>query len=236
MKQFNPESHTNHQFDVELNAVKNKVMKMGGQVESMVHDGLQALLEMDSEIGERVIKADHQVNQLEVEIDQECTRILARRHPAAGDLRMVLAIIKTISDLERVGDEAEKLGRIAIKLSTAESIPLYYGDLRHLGEHVKSMLREALDAFTRMDVQAAFNTAAKDEAIDKEYANISRLLISHMMENPGQISNALNVSWCARSLERIADHACNICEYTIYLVEGRDIRHRDLDEMRKQLQ
>ncbi len=235
MKQFNPEGHTTHQFDVELSAVKNKVMKMGGLVESMVHDGLDALLSMNTEIAERVIAADAEVNQLELNLDEECTRILARRQPAAGDLRLVLAIIKTISDLERVGDEAEKLGRIAVKLATADSIPQYYGDLGHLGEHVKAMLRDSLDAFTRMDVQAAFSTAAKDRAIDKEYANISRLLISHMMENPGQISTALNVSWCARSLERIADHACNICEYTIYLVEGRDIRHADLDEMRKQL-
>ena len=235
MKQFNPEGHTNHQFDVELNDVKHKVMMMGGLVESMVDDGLEALLSIDSDLGHKVCEADKTVNKLELEIDEECTRILARRQPAASDLRMVLAIIKTISDLERIGDEAEKLGRISLQLANEKDTPHYYKDLRHLGDHVKTMLREALDAFTRMDVEAAFSTAAKDEAIDTEYANFSRLLISHMMEHPALISHALNMSWCARSLERIADHACNICEYVIYLVEGRDIRHADLDEMRKQI-
>jgi len=235
MKQFNPEGHTNHQFDVELNDVKHKVMTMGGLVESMVSDGLEALLTMNTELGQKVCEDDKTVNKLELEIDEDCTRILARRQPAASDLRLVLAIIKTISDLERIGDEAEKLGRISLQMAEQRDMPHYYKDLRHLGDHVKTMLREALDAFTRMDVEAAFATAAKDEAIDREYSNLSRILLSHMMEHPAAISYALNTSWCGRSLERIADHACNICEYVIYLVEGRDIRHADLDEMRKQL-
>ncbi len=235
MRTFNPEGHTAHAFDVELNDVKHKVMTMGGLVESMVHNGLQAVLTMDEGIGLQVMEDDHQANQFELDIDEDCTRILARRQPAASDLRLVLTIIKTISDLERIGDEAEKLGRIGVKLSNESNVPTYYNDLHHLGEQVKGMLRDALDAFTRMDVEAAFHTAARDEAIDKEYANFSRLLISHMMENPANISHALDVSWCARSLERVADHACNICEYVIYLVEGQDIRHSNLDEMRKKL-
>jgi len=235
MRHPNLENHTSHQFDVELSAVRNKVMNMGGLVEAMVQDGLEALLRMDSDIGERVKAADQRVNQLELEIDGDCMRILARRQPTAGDLRLVLAIIKAINDLERIGDEAEKLGRIAVKLSTAEISHHFYKDLRHLGEHVKVMLKEALDAFTRTDVEAAFSTAAKDEQIDTEYANIMRLMITHMMENPSQVGNALDVSWCARALERIADHACNICEHVIYMVEGTDVRHADLDEMRKKL-
>lgn len=235
MKQFNPEGHTAHQFDVELNDVKHKVMTMGGLVESMVHNGLEGLLSMDEGLGLQVIQDEQQVNQHELDIDGDCTLILARRQPAASDLRLMITIIKTITDLERIGDEAEKLGRIGVKLSKENDVPLYYRDLRHLGEHVKVMLRDALDAFTRMDVEAAFHTAAKDEAIDTEYSNFSRLLISHMMENPAKISHALDVNWCARSLERIADHACNICEYVIYLVEGQDIRHSNLDEMRKKL-
>ena len=235
MKKFNPEGHTAHQFDIELNDVKHKVMNMGGLVESMVHNGLEALMTMDPELGRQVSEDDHRANQFELDIDEDCTRILARRQPAASDLRLVLTIIKTISDLERIGDEAEKLGRISVKLSGESDVPNYYKDLRHLGEHVKTMLREALDAFTRMDVEAAFRTAAKDEAIDQEYGNFSRLLISHMMENPRNVSHALDMSWCARSLERIADHACNICEYVVYLVEGKDIRHANLDEMRKKL-
>lgn len=235
MKKFNPESHTTHAFDLDLNDVKHKVMNMGGLVESMVHNGLEALINLDAELGSQVSDDDHRANQFELDIDEDCTRILARRQPAASDLRLVLTIIKTISDLERIGDEAEKLGRISVKLARDSDVPSFHKDLRHLGEHVKIMLREALDAFTRMDVEAAFRTAAKDVAIDKEYGNFSRLMISHMMENPRHVSHALDMSWCARSLERIADHACNICEYVVYLVEGKDIRHANLDEMRKKL-
>lgn len=235
MKKFNPEGHTTHQFDIELNDVKHKVMNMGGLVESMVHNGLEALLTMNAELGRQVSEDDRRANQFELDIDEDCTRILARRQPAASDLRLVLTIIKTISDLERIGDEAEKLGRISVKLAGEPDVPGYYKDLRHLGDHVKTMLREALDAFTRMDVEAAFRTAAKDEAIDQEYGNMTRLLISHMMEDPRNVSYALDMSWCARSLERIADHACNICEYVVYLVEGKDIRHANLDDMRKKL-
>lgn len=235
MKKFNYEGHTAHQFDVELNDIKHKVMNMGGLVESMVHNGLEALMTTSADLGNKVSTDDHRVNQFELEIDEECTRILARRQPAASDLRMVLTIIKTISDLERIGDEAEKLGRISVKLSKELDIPRYYKDLKHLGDLVKSMLRDSLDAFTRMDVESAFRTAAKDEVIDQEYANFSRLMLSHMMEHPNHVSHALDMSWCARSLERIADHSCNICEYVIYLVEGQDIRHANLDDMRKKL-
>lgn len=235
MKRFTYEGHTAHQFDVELNEVKHKVMNMGGLVESMVHNGLEALLTMNTELGLQVSEDDRRANQFELDIDEDCTRILAKRQPAASDLRLVLTIIKTISDLERIGDEAEKLGRISVKLSREADVPNYYRELRHLGEQVKIMLRDSLDAFTRMDVEAAFQTAARDEAIDQEYATFSRLMISHMMENPRHVSLGLDMSWCARSLERIADHSCNICEYVIYLVEGQDIRHANLDDMRKKL-
>ena len=235
MRKFSPEGHTAHAFDDELNDVKHKVMTMGGLVESMVHNGMEAVLTLNEGLGLQVMEDDHKANQLEIDIDEDCTRILARRQPAASDLRLVITIIKTITDLERIGDEAEKLGRIGVKLSGETNVPTYYKNLHHLGEHVKVTLRDALHAFTRMDVEAAFQTAAKDAAIDTEYSNFSRLMITHMMENPANVSHALDVSWCARSLERIAEHACNICEYVIYLVEGRDIRHSNLDEMRKQL-
>ena len=140
MRTFNPEGHTAHSFDVELNDVKHKVMTMGGLVESMVHNGLEALLAMDETLGSQVMEDDHKANQLELDIDEDCTRILARRQPAASDLRLVLTIIKTITDLERIGDEAEKLGRIGVKLSSENNVPIYYKDLRHLGEHVNCLL------------------------------------------------------------------------------------------------
>ncbi len=227
------EQHTSQRYNLELENVLNKVMTMGGLVEKQVGDGVRALLEANSELGELVSTADYRVNLLEVEIDEECTQILARRQPAASDLRLVVTIIKTITDLERIGDEAEKIGRFAVSLATAKSLPVYYTDLRHLGDHVTSMLHDALDAFARMDVDAAIATAAKDLQIDKEFESLSRLLITHMMEDPRQVKNVIKVNWCARSLERIGDHAKNVCEYVIYMVKGKNVRHTSLDQMQK---
>ncbi len=225
MDNLNLTQHTSHRFNEELEDVRNRVLQMGGLVEQQVNNGLKALLEFDSELGEQVVNKDHQINAMEVEIDELCTQVLARRQPAASDLRLVVMVIKTITDLERIGDEAEKLGRVAISLSSQSRRPAYYAELRHLGEHVKAVLRDTLDAFARMDVNAALKTAKQDGDIDREYDTLSRLLISHMMEDPREVRNILEVSWCARALERIGDHANNICEYVVYLVHGKDIRH-----------
>ncbi|HPE62119.1 MAG TPA: phosphate signaling complex protein PhoU [Thiolinea sp.] len=219
--------HTSQQYNHELEEVRNLLMQMGGLVESQLAKALKALLEQDSELGEEVAFSDYKVNQLEVEIDEHCARIIARRQPAASDLRLLLSIIKSITDLERIGDEAEKIARHAIRASDINSGRLNIS-LRHLGDHVREILRESLDAMARMDSAQALRVARSDSQIDQEFDLLSRQLLTHMMEDPRTIQESLNVTWCARSLERIGDHCKNICEYVIYFVEGKDIRHINL--------
>jgi len=219
------DQHISQKYNNELEDIRNRALAMGGLVEKQVSGGLQALLDGDSELGENIALADHEVNAMEVEIDEECLQVLARRQPAASDLRLIVTVIKIITDLERIGDEAEKLGRLSVKLSNSEQLPVYHKELRHLGGLVVSLLRDALDSFARLDVEAAVRTAARDTDIDSEYDTLSRLLITRIMEDQREVKNVLRIGWCARALERIGDHAVNICEYVVYLVKGRDIRH-----------
>ena len=234
MDKLHLDQHISQQFNLELEEIRNKVLKMGGLVEQQVGSGLTALLEGDGDLGAVVAQNDFEVNALEVEIDEECTQVLARRQPAASDLRLIVTVIKVITDLERIGDEAEKLGRFAIDLANAEDSSSYRKDLRHLGELVRSMLGDALDAFARLDVDAAIRTAARDEDINREYGTLERLLATHLVEDPRQVSKLFKVTWCARALERIGDHSVNICEYVVYLVKGRDIRHTSFDKIRSE--
>lgn len=217
--------HISKRFDHELENIRNKVLSMGGLVETQVNKGLKGLLESDSKIAQQVVQDDYKVNRMEVEIDERCLEILARRQPAASDLRLVVAIIKTITDLERIGDQAEKLGRNQLELVDVGSRQSNSAKLEHLGELVSRMLNRALDAFARMDVDEAMKTIALDEKINAEFESISRQLITNMMEDPRTIQNSLRVSWCARALERIGDHSKNICEYVVFLVLGKDVRH-----------
>ena len=234
MNNLHLDQHISQQFNLELEEIRNKVLKMGGLVEQQVGSGLTALLEGDGDLGAVVAQNDFEVNALEVEIDEECTQVLARRQPAASDLRLIVTVIKVITDLERIGDEAEKLGRFAVDLANAEDSSTYRKDLRHLGELVRSMLGDALDAFARLDVDAAIRTAARDEDINREYGTLERLLATHLVEDPRQVSKLFKVTWCARALERIGDHSVNICEYVVYLVKGRDIRHTSFDKIRSE--
>lgn len=228
--------HISRRFNEELEDVRNQVMKMGGLVEQQVRDGLKSLLDSDLILAKKVVDNDVQVNSLEVEIDENCTQILARRQPAASDLRLMVSIIKTITDLERVGDEAAKLGKNALKISDDGQAARQFVELRHLGEHVSSTLNKALTAYTRMDVNSALEIIQDDQVIDDEFDNISRLLITKMMEDPREIKNALRISWCARALERIGDHTKNICEYIVYLVKGKDVRHTSIEEIRQTIE
>ena len=220
--------HISRRFNKDLEDLRNSVLTMGGMVEEQLSRAIAAIVTGDSELGLKVAKDDYKVNKLEVNIDEECSRILATRAPAAGDLRLIVAIIKTITDLERIGDEAEKIGFLASKLAVMDRPSDSYRELKNLGNHVLQMLRDAMNAFARLDVKASFDVVREDEEVDEEYDVIARQGVTFMMEDPHTIKRVLNVMWVARALERIGDHSKNICEYVIYMVEGRDVRHTDI--------
>ena len=217
--------HISKRFDQELEEIRNQVLSMGGYVETQVNNGIKALVESDSALATKVVKKEKEVNRMEVTIDEECVQILARRQPAASDLRLLVAVIKTITDLERIGDHAEKLGRHQLELMDDGVSSVSFARIEHLGELVSKMLHDSLDAFARMSVDDAKKAHAMDKKINAEFEGLMRQLIMHMMEDPRTIKNALRVSWSVRALERIGDHAKNICEYVIYLVVGKDVRH-----------
>jgi phosphate transport system protein len=209
---------------------------MGGFVEEQLNQAVEALVTGDSRMGEQVARGDAKVNAMEVAIDDDCSRILATRSPAASDLRLIVAVIKTITDLERIGDEAEKIGYIGSRLAAVERPADRYRELKHLGRIVGDILHEALDAFARLDPEAAVAVAKKDRLVDEEYEAIQRQIITFMMEDPRTIRRALDVLWVARALERIGDHAKNVCEYVVYMVYGKDIRHISMEEVEKHVQ
>src|SRR5210317_24988 len=217
--------HISSRFNKDIEDLRSNVLAMGGVVEVQLAKAIKAIVSGDSELGLKVAEDDYKVNSLEVSIDEECGRILATRSPAAGDLRLIVAIIKTITDLERIGDEAEKIGFLASKLAAMDRPSDSYRELKTLGQHVAHMVRDAMNAFARLDVDAAWDVVREDEVVDDEYEAIQRQCITFMMEDPRSIKRVMNVTWCARSLERIGDHAKNICEYVIYMVQGKDVRH-----------
>jgi phosphate transport system protein len=223
--------HISRKFNEDLEAVRNSVLEMGGMVEAQLDSAIRALTEADSDLGLEVAANDHKVNQMEVGIDDQCRRILATRAPAAGDLRLIIAVIKTITDLERIGDEAEKIGRLAARLAAVERPATNYRELRNMARTVRAMISGTLDAFARLDSEAALNVVRADEEVDDEYESIYRQGITFMMEDPRTISRVMDTTWTARSLERIGDHAKNICEYVIFMVHGKDIRHTTVESI-----
>ena len=222
--------HISRRFNKDIEDLRNNVLTMGGLVESQLSLAITAIVTGDSALGLQVAEDDYKVNNLEVNIDEECGRILATRAPAAGDLRLIVAIIKTITDLERIGDEAEKIGFLASRLAAMDRPADSYRELKTLGTHVSHMVRDAMNAFARLDVDDAFDVVREDERVDEEYEAIQRQCITFMMEDPRSIKRVMNVTWAARSLERIGDHAKNICEYVIYMVHGRDVRHTGISK------
>jgi phosphate transport system protein len=217
--------HILSRYNDDLERVRTNVLQMGGFVEEQLKQAVTALVQGDSRLG-----------AMEVAIDDDCSRILATRSPAASDLRLIVAVIKTITDLERIGDEAEKIGYIGSRLAAVERPADRYREIKHLGRLVADMVHESLDAFARLDPEGAVAIAKKDRLVDEEYEAIQRQCITFMMEDPRTIRRALDVLWVARALERIGDHAKNVCEYVVYMVHGKDIRHLSIDEVEKHLQ
>ncbi len=231
MDKLNISQHISQQFNAELEEVRSKVLAMGGLVEQQLADAMTALVEGDGALAEQVMKNDYRVNALEVEIDEECTHILARRQPAATDLRLVMAVIKTIADLERIGDEAERVGRMAEHLAGSDLKPSLLGEIEHMGDMVRRMLHQSLDAFARTDVELGLGVLRDDRKVDAKYESLTRQVITYMAEDPRVIPMTLNLLWASRSLERIGDRSRNICEYVIYLVRGKDVRHTSLEQI-----
>jgi len=227
--------HISRQFNIELEELKNHMLEMGGRVEKQLSDALEAVAHTDSALGQKVRDGDDDIDQLEVKIDEECNRILARRQPAASDLRLVLGIIKTVRDLERIGDEASKIATLAIKLSEEGESPKGYVEFKHIAEMVSKMVHMSLDAFARYDVDTALTVAQEDANVDMEYGSAMRSMVTYMMEDPRSITRVLNVMWSLRAMERIGDHAKNICEHVIYLVKGMDVRHENIDDVVDQI-
>lgn len=219
--------HISRRYNKDIEDLRSSVLSMGGLVEAQLSRAIAAIVSGDSDLGLKVANDDYKVNKLEVGIDEECSRILATRAPAASDLRLIVAIIKTITDLERIGDEAEKIGFLASQLAAMDRPTDSYRELKYLGNHVADMLRAAMTAFARLDSGAALDVVKEDDKVDEEYEAITRQCITFMMEDPRSIRRFMNVTWAARSLERIGDHAKNISEYIIYMVQGRDIRHTE---------
>ncbi len=230
MDKMHFDQHISQQFNDELEQVKTWMLEMGGLVQKQVENAILALEHADSALAEQVLQAEEQIDQMEIDIDEACTLLIARRQPAASDLRMVMAVNKTIRDLERIGDEAARVAKMAIKLCEEGSAPRGYVEIRHIGNSVREMLDQSLDAFARYNVDSALVTLNRDEEVDLDYKTALRELVTYMMEDPRSISRVINIMWALRALERVGDHAKNICEQVVYLVNGEDIRHGNMDE------
>ncbi len=222
--------HISKQFDQELESIRARVLEMGGLVEEQIRDAIQGLITGDLALLDRAIEADKRVNMLEVELDESCQTVIARRQPAAGDMRMVFTVIKTITDLERIGDEAKKVARRGRRVHDSEVVQKpRFGDVQREAETAVAMLRKALDAFARLDAGLAAQVVRDDKQVDGDYKAIVRQLITYMMEDPRTISTSLEIMTIAKAVERIGDHAKNMAEYVVFMVKGKDIRHLGLE-------
>ena len=228
--------HISEKFNQELEDIRNNVLTMGGMVEEQLELAIKAFTSNDVELAELVIKQDNQIDELEIQLDRECTQIMALRQPTAFDLRLLITILKVVNELERVGDLAEHIAKMALLTSDMDNSkhgPYY--EIQHMADLVKGMLHDALDAFARMTVEQVPAITGKDENVDREYASIIRQQITYMMEDPRNVTRTLNVLWAVRSLERIGDHACNICEHMVYMIKGVDVRHISHEELERKI-
>ena len=221
--------HISKRYNAELEDIRSRVLAMGGLVEEQLKDAMLALENLNEELARNVIDNDVKVNAMEVSIDEECALILARRQPAASDLRLVVAVIKTITDLERIGDEAERIARMATSLVYYDGAGRLFTQIVMLGKRVRTMVHGALDAFTHLDTEKAVKVWSEDRFVDREYESLIRELMTYMMEDPHSIPVIVKAMSVTRAIEHIGDRASNICEYIIYLVKGRNVRHTRVD-------
>lgn len=227
--------HISEQFNKDLQDIRDKVLTMGGLVEQQLELAITAFTTGDIELADQVIRRDNQVDALEMAIDQECSEIIARRQPAAIDLRLLIAAIKIVREIERAGDKAERIAQIAIKVAGTDAQYNHQYELEHMAEVIKEMLHMSLDAFARLNIDSVTGITGRDANVNREYENILRRLITRMMEDPRNITRALDVIWAARALERIGDYACNICEHLVYIVNGLDVRHLSQQELEEKI-
>ncbi len=230
-----PSEHISKKFDAELEGVRSRVLQMGGLVEQQINRAMEALANGDMTLADQVIVDDHRVNALEVGIDDDCTHIIAKRQPTAGDLRMVMAVVKTITDLERIGDEAQKIARMAkLTYGREHSASPRFAEVHYMSSVALEMLKTALDAFARLDVAAAAKVVKQDKIVDEQFRGIMRQLVTFMMEDPRTISACIDILFIAKAIERIGDHAKNMSEYVVYLVKGKDVRHITAEEFERE--
>jgi phosphate transport system protein len=232
---LNPLEHTSKRYDAELETVRSRVLQMGGLVETQITAAIEALSTGNLQLADQTIANDHRVNALEVQIDEDCAHIIARRQPAAQDLRMLVTVIKMITDLERIGDEAEKIARMTKLIYSAERLLLpRFGEIKVAAGIALEMLKKALDAFARVDITEAAAVVRQDRLLDEQFRGIMRQLITFMMEDPRTISTSIEILFVAKALERIGDHAKNMSEYVVYLVKGKDVRHVTVEEFERE--
>ncbi|MEW5943244.1 MAG: phosphate signaling complex protein PhoU [Pseudomonadota bacterium] len=230
------QEHIFKQFDADLEAVRSRVLQMGGLVEAQITNAVEALTTGNLALADQVIAEDHRVNALEVAIDEDCTHIIARRQPTAGDLRLLLMIVKTITDLERIGDEAAKIARMSkLIYESGKLTNLRFTEIKLMATMVLEMLRKSLDSFARVEAGAATDVARQDIKVDEEFRAILRHLITFMMEDPRLISVSIDILFAAKAIERIGDHAKNMSEYVVYMVKGKDVRHTSVEEIEREV-
>ena len=226
--------HTSNEYNEELEDIRNLLLNMGGMVEKQLQKAMQALLQGNIKLSKKVIKKDLGINAMEVKIDEECTQIIAKRQPAASDLRLIIAVIKSITDLERIGDEAAKIAKCSQYLISKNYDCEHYSEIEKLALVVEENLSQSLNALARFDAEEAFKVAINDQTVDTEFERVNKNLINFMSTNHKDLDKIVRLSWAAKSLEKIGDHTTNICEYIIYLVKGKDIRHMDLNVIKEE--
>ena len=233
MNTLNP--HISSQFDAELAEIRSQVMSMGGLVEQQFDSALRALLDNNMALGQAAASGDYQVNEHEVQIDQRVIDTIATRQPTANDLRFLFTTVKVVGDLERIGDKAEKIGRLALTIQPMMNGSSFAADIRNMSVMVQKMLHDALDAFARMDADAAILIKSADKEVNATYRVVLADLMKHMSNNPNTLDLSMDILWCLRSIERVGDHVTNICEYIVFLVKGKDVRHTTREDMLKEI-